>query len=109
MEKDKRIKGCANESCDSFLAKRKFSSSDSYCSACGMGLVFVCSKCHGPIEDEGPKHRLCRSCEAKAKDQKQKRNDAMKKAVAPVAAGAGAVAYCVKNKLPAILELRNRR
>lgn len=57
--------------------------------------MFVCAKCHGPLEDEGPGHRTCGGCEAAASDRKAKVVDGGKK----VAAGAGSVALAVAGVL----------
>lgn len=88
--KDKRTKCCPNEACEHNLKrkKHKYAAEDSFCKACGSELVYVCSKCFGPLADEGPEHKLCKTCEARAKDKKDHAKATGKK----VAGGAGAVA-----------------
>ena len=69
--KDKRIKMCPNSECSRYK-KHKYSVEDTYCSECREELVFVCAKCGKPIADEGPQHKLCRSCIARAAYKKDK-------------------------------------
>lgn len=97
--RDKRTKCCSNEDCEhgSKRKKYKYSAGDLYCKACGSELVFVCSKCLGPLADQGLSHKLCMTCEAKAKDRKDNVAGAGKK-VAGVAVGAAvAVGAFIKN------------
>ena len=72
MMKDKRKKGCPNQDCKRNKKKKRFAADNESCPDCGEKLVFVCKRCFGPIEDEDIKHRKCASCEAKAKDRKDK-------------------------------------
>lgn len=87
--KDRRVKCCPNTQCEHNQDRKKhrYSASDQFCSLCGNELVFVCAKCLDSIADEGPAHRVCASCEAKAEDRKEK----VKKVGGGVAAGAAAV------------------
>ena len=80
MPKDKRVKGCPNPNCPKAEGKTKYKSDDRYCVSCGNELVFVCAKCHGPLDDEGPKHRICAGCEAAAEDRKANGASMAKKA-----------------------------
>lgn len=95
MAKDKRIKGCSNPLCQKAEKKSKFKAEENFCPICGSELVFVCAKCHGPLEDEGPGHRTCCGCEAAASDRKAKVVDSGKK----MAAGAGSAALAVASVL----------
>ena len=87
MPNDHRKKGCQNTECEIFN-KQKFDASYQFCPICGQELVFVCAKakCYNQIEDTGIKHRICRSCEAKTKENENKVLDIGKKAGAGVAA-----------------------
>ena len=99
--KDKRIKACTNKECEcnKYIAKNKYSSSDSYCKKCGTELVYVCSKCFKRIENIGPEHTLCISCEAEIADKKDKAIGYVKK-VGVAIAGVGAVAVnAAKNEV----------
>lgn len=89
MAKDKRTKCCPNEICENGRnrKKNKYGADSQYCDACGSELVLVCSKCLGPIADEGPKHKICATCEAKTAD----RNDKIKKIGGRIVVGAGAL------------------
>jgi hypothetical protein len=100
MMKDKRVKGCPEPSCQKFSSKYKFKAEDKYCTACGSELVFVCAKCHGPIDDaEGPTHRICAGCEANNKDRVAKIQHGAKNVAAAVASvGAVAVGIIAKKK-----------
>jgi len=72
MPKDKRVKGCSNPICERNVNKRKYKSSENFCSLCGHKLVFVCNECFKKIEDIDEKHKICLSCEAKKEDKNQK-------------------------------------
>lgn len=91
MTKDKRVKGCPNPACKKAEKKAKFKAEENYCPICGSELVIVCAKCHGPLDDEGPEHRICDGCEADMHDRKAKITDGAKK-IAPALASAGAFA-----------------
>lgn len=95
MAKDKRIKGCSNPLCQKAERKSKFKAEENFCPICGSDLVFVCAKCHGPLEDEGPNRKICGGCEAAASDRKAKVIDGGKK----MAASAGSVALAVAGVL----------
>ena len=69
---DRRVKGCPNEKCICNIKRIKQKPDNEYCPKCGTKLIFVCEKCFTEIEDLGKKHRICKSCEAKA-DLKKKR------------------------------------
>ena len=66
---DTRKKACPNENCETYR-KRKFDSKINYCPICGEKLIYVCASmnCYNPIEDKGPKHRICESCVQERKD-----------------------------------------
>lgn len=66
---DTRRKACPNENCDTYK-KRKYDSKINYCPICGEKLIYVCASmnCYNPIEDKGPKHRICESCVQERKD-----------------------------------------
>ena len=66
---DTRRKACPNENCDTYK-KRKYESKINYCPICGEKLIYVCASmnCYNPIEDKGPKHRICESCVQERKD-----------------------------------------
>ena len=87
--KDKRVKCCPNTQCEHNQDRKKhrYRASDRFCSLCGNELVYVCAKCLNSIVDNGPAHRVCASCEAKAEDRKDK----LKKVGSGVAAGTAAV------------------
>lgn len=87
--KDKRVKCCPNMQCEHNRERKKhrYCASDRFCSLCGNELVYACAKCFDSIADEGPAHRICASCEAKAEDRKDK----AKKIGGRVAAGATVV------------------
>lgn len=87
MAKDKRAKGCSNPDCQKAEKKVKFKAEENFCPICGSELVFVCAKCHGPLDDEGSEHRVCSSCEATTNDRKAMVIDGGKK----FAVGAGSV------------------
>ena len=91
MAIDGRKKGCPNEECERHQKKIKMKATDEFCPKCGTRLVYVCSKCFTEIEDIDPKHKICKLCEAKEQELKNKvANKA--KAAGGVAAGAvGAV------------------
>lgn len=91
MAKDKRIKGCSNENCEMHIDKKKMSVDDSFCPKCGSKLMYVCSKCFKEIEDNGPEHKLCLSCEAEAEAKKEKIKDTAKAAAGKVGAAGIAV------------------
>lgn len=84
MAKDKRVKGCSNPDCEKANKKAKFKAEENYCSICGSTLVYVCAQCHGPLDDEGPDHRICGGCEATNNDRKAKAINGVKKAVGVV-------------------------
>ena len=88
--KDKRIKCCSNSQCECYQNKKKhkYSANDRYCTLCGSGLVFVCSKCLEPITDDGPTREVCHSCEAKQRDRKDKVVDGLKNTGGVLAAAA---------------------
>lgn len=87
--KDKRIKCCPNTQCEHNQNRKKhrYCASDRFCSLCGNELVYVCAKCLNSIADDGPEHRVCAACEAKAEDRKDK----VKKVGGGVATGAAAL------------------
>ena len=70
---DTRRKACPNENCETYR-KKKFDSKTNYCPICGEKLIYVCASinCYNPIEDKGPKHRICESCVQERKDLQDK-------------------------------------
>lgn len=59
----------------------------------------MCAKCHGPLDDEGPGHKVCAGCEAAVNDRKEKVVDGTKKVGGVIASVAGAaVAIILKRK-----------
>ena len=84
MAKDKRIKGCYNLACKRYRKEYKYETTDNFCTICGQELVYVCAECFEKIEDHGPEHKLCSTCEAKHQARREAVNqsvDKMKKAV----------------------------
>ena len=70
---DTRRKACPNENCETYR-KKKFDSKINYCPICGEKLIYVCASmnCYNPIEDKGPKHRICELCTQERKDLQDK-------------------------------------
>ena len=99
--KDRRSKGCPNPACGANQKMMKFKADDGVCPKCGTQLSFVCSssKCYSSIEDQGPKHRICASCEAKKADRKDAILDKGGKALSGIGI-VGAVVVGVIKKLP---------
>lgn len=77
-KKDKRVKGCPNESCGTYK-KIKYKANDNFCNKCGAELVFVCPKCFKALADLGPEHVYCESCQASKQDKIDAVVDAGKK------------------------------
>lgn len=73
--KDKRVKGCPNESCEMHKEEFKYANDDNYCVKCGTKLIYVCAKCFGEIEDNDEKRKICYRCEAEAKERSNKVKD----------------------------------
>ena len=90
MAKDRRAKGCPNETCPMHKGKKKQSSENGFCPKCGSRLIFVCEKCFAEIEDIDYSHRKCKRCEAEAVEKKEKAKDTVKEAAGK--AGAAGVA-----------------
>lgn len=106
--KDRRVKCCPNENCEHNRNRKKhlYNAKDRFCTSCGSELVFACAKCFGPISDDGPKHKICMSCEAKAEDRKEKvRAVGGKIAAGACAAGAGAAAFVRKDGVKKVVEI----
>lgn len=97
MAKDKRVRGCSNPTCQKAQEKAKFKAEENYCPICGSELVFVCAKCHGPLDDEGPRHKICAGCEATVNDRREKMADGAKK-VGGVIAGVACAAVTIMLK-----------
>ena len=91
MAKDRRAKGCPNETCPMHREKEKQSAENEYCSKCGSKLIFVCDKCFAEIEDIDYSHKKCKRCEAEAIEKKEKAKDAVKNAAGKVGAAGVAV------------------
>ena len=87
-KKEKRVKHCPNPDCTRAATKYKFNADDTYCTECASELVFACASCGGPLDDQGPEHKLCAYCQA---EKARHRQQVVGKAAA-VAAGAAAVA-----------------
>lgn len=107
--KDKRVKSCPNIACEHNINQKahKYSAGDRYCSACSTELVFACSRCLGPLTDDGPKHKICGNCEGEIADRKVK----IKKIGGSIVAGmgtlgAGIVAISKKGKFKRMLEIK---
>jgi len=90
MAKDRRTKGCPNETCPMHKEKKKQSAEYEYCPKCGSRLIYVCEKCFAEIEDIDYSHKKCKRCEAEAVEKKEKAKDAVKNAAGK--AGAAGVA-----------------
>lgn len=99
-KKDKRVKGCIDDSCQAHIEKRKYKAEEEFCSKCGKPLVFVCAECHKQIEDEYS-HRYCMLCEAQKKHHGGKIKHELKKfgdkAKANIASGAKKASQKVKH------------
>ena len=78
MEKDKRTKGCPNESCAMHADKKKQSADNEYCPKCGSKLILVCEKCFTEIEDIDYNHKRCKRGEAEAIEKKEKAKETAK-------------------------------
>lgn len=91
---DRRKKGCPNESCILYTKKVKQSAENDFCPKCGTKLIYVCAhaKCFDEIEDLGPKHRICSSCEIEIQEKKQKVADGAKNVVGKAGKAVVAVA-----------------
>ena len=74
MAKDRRVKGCPNETCQMHKGKKKQSAENEFCPKCGSRLILVCEKCFAEIEDIDYSHRKCKRCEAEAVEKKEKAN-----------------------------------
>ncbi len=85
-----KIKGCVKAGCVSCKKKEHYKKDDMFCTKCGQELVFVCKKCHTPI-DEDTKGNLCARCQAEKDDSADKLKDTGKKVGAGVL-GVGALA-----------------
>lgn len=86
MATDRRKKGCPNEACERHQNKIMLKASEEFCPKCGTRLIFVCSKCFNEIEDIDSKHKICKLCEAKEQEKKDKAVGGVKKAGKGVAA-----------------------
>ena len=90
-KKDKRVKGCIDESCQAHIEKRKYKAGEEYCSKCGKPLAFVCAECYKQIENVYG-HKFCMLCEAQKKHHGGKIKHELKKfgdkAKADIALGA---------------------
>lgn len=93
---DRRIKRCPNSGCVAF-ERMKYGADVQFCGACGAELVFVCRKCGRKIEDRGPKHTICASCEAKRQDRIDTAIDITKNIATGVGTVAAATAAVVVN------------
>ena len=95
---DRRIKSCPNEACECHM-KKKYKADDQYCTKCGEPLIFVCAKCFCEIEDLGYKHIICKACEAKAQERKERIKDTVKTKGAKAIGGATPIAVGIGNTL----------
>lgn len=91
MTKDKRAKGCPNESCVMHINKKKHVAEYIYCPMCATKMIFVCEKCFCEIEDIDPSHKKCRGCLAAEEERKQKAKETAKKVGEKAGAAAGVV------------------
>lgn len=91
MAKDRRAKGCPNETCPMHKEKKKQPAENDYCPKCGSRLIFVCEKCFAQIEDIDYSHRKCKRCEAEAIERKEKAKETVKNAAGKVGAAGGVV------------------
>ncbi|MFR7984128.1 MAG: hypothetical protein ACLU9N_01060 [Clostridia bacterium] len=91
MAKDRRVKGCPNETCSMHNEKKKQPAENEYCPKCGSRLIFVCEKCFAEIEDIDYSHKKCKRCEVEAIEKKEKTKDAVKNAAGKVGAAGVAV------------------
>lgn len=113
MTKDRRVKLCPNETCDRNIKKHRYKAEEKYCSVCGEELVFVCKDCLRKIKDDGPEHRICRTCENKRDISKFKFNankiankagEEIKEAGKAIADVAETGIDIVKEQTPAVIE-----
>lgn len=95
MSKDRRIKGCPNESCVMHSNKKKYEADNDYCPKCGTKLIYVCSKCFTEIEDIDENHRKCKRCEAEADVKKEKAKELGKNVAGKVVAAGATVGTAV--------------
>ena len=91
MEKDYRKKGCPNVACERHEKKIRLRSTEKYCPLCGTPLVYVCAKCFDEIEDIGPKHNICLTCEAKKDQVRENTGKNARRAASAVGAVAASV------------------
>lgn len=92
MAKDRRAKGCPNETCPMHKEKKKQPAGNEYCPKCGSKLIYVCEKCFAEIEDIDYSHKKCKRCEAEAAERKEKAKNAVKNTAGKVGAVGIAVA-----------------
>lgn len=95
---DTRKKACPNENCETYR-KKKFDSKINYCPICGEKLIYVCASmnCYNPIEDKGPKHRICESCVQERKDLQDNVVNNCKVAIAFIGGAVAVFANTLKN------------
>ena len=92
MAKDRRAKGCPNETCPMHKGKKKQSAEYEYCPKCGTRLIYVCEKCFAEIEDIDYSHKKCKRCDAEAAEKKEKAKDVVKNTAGKVGAVGAVVA-----------------
>lgn len=92
--KDRRKKVCGNNLCETKGRSKYYRSDVVVCPDCSHTLVFVCLKCKKQIADSGASHKICRYCEVKSKEKREK----VKKAGALAAAAAGSIAIKLISK-----------
>ena len=74
-----KVKGCINIQCVAKHKEIRFKEDDSFCSKCGQELVYVCEKCHEPVEE--PDKKYCLKCQEEIDRKKEQRKEKMDKAV----------------------------
>ena len=104
MAKDRRSKGCPNSECERNKRHYLYKATDSYCTICGTQLVYVCPKCYRKLDDQGPKHIICSSCEAEREDRKNDFSKRMQGIGAAIGKGAKTLGGAVSSGAHAIKE-----
>lgn len=101
MHKDKRSKGCPNEECARNSKKHLYKADEHYCVECGSKLVYVCRDCFGPLAGDDPSVVLCRRCQGKRDDRREK----AVKVAGSVATAVVGVAYGAKTIVGKVIKV----